>query len=365
MKKEKGISSILLVIIVIVIIIIGIVVALLFLNKKSDNKGNNIKKQQVQGITLVEAYKSGIVKIGDYINYSPIAKGDSGEEGKYTYTSNGDVTGMNEYRLSSDEQKLQVFKINKEAEWRVWGLSEDESQIILVSEEPVGKETKENRPEYYLYGATGAMNGAKELNSICAIYGKGDCAEKAESLNIEDVNNICGIKVDKEQKKLFTKDGAEFKNILGNFFMNQFQIENSYTVNTEKNIKEGPTKINVTCDAYGYNVGDSGSQANEETNAANGKNIYDILFGLSDPKYEYWISSYAVMANSDIAFFGPGCATEGNVYSGNDYTYSSDNTSYDVSFLVRPKVTLKSNVYIDTSDYDIGQDDDGTWQIGV
>ena len=323
------------------------------------------------GANLVEEFKKGTtIKIGDYVNYNPIATDDSGTENKYKYTSEGTASGMSEYTGSdvTDEEKTQNFKVNTATKWRVLGLNEDETQLVLISEEPISKETTNNNPDYYLYGATGAINCITEFNNISAIYGNGDTAEKAESVTMEDIDKICGVTVDRTNKKLLGKSGTEISNYNSDSMTvysgdTNDNYKNAYRINDSWTAKEGPANITVTSDYYGYKGNKEGLQTNTTTNATNGQTLYEMIFGTAENQYYYWLASRGVGANSYAAGFGPGYVGSYRAASSGSALFFSDGREQNFFSLVRPKILLKAEVKVDVSTYETGKDANGVWQI--
>lgn len=101
-----------------------------------------------------------ILQIGDYVNYSCYNGTEYAESG---FTVNQDS--------------------NTNIKWRV--LSAEKGNLLLVSESSLGN--------LELDGAEGYFNGENLLNTICAIYGHGLNAERARSINVEDINKITGF----------------------------------------------------------------------------------------------------------------------------------------------------------------------------
>ena len=142
------------------------------------------------GKTLVQAFKDGEIKIGDYISYNPIATGDTGTEEKYRYLSSAAKNG------DSD----QLFTVNNNTEkvnWIVLGLSDDGNSLLITTGIPVRKEgngdLENDDPSYTLQGSAGYINSIDELNNISKVYGNGDFAKSARSFTVEDVNKLTGF----------------------------------------------------------------------------------------------------------------------------------------------------------------------------
>lgn len=223
MKKERGITLIALIITIIVILILVAVTVMavansgLFDHAKDATKkwgdaqasesnlsiDDEIKKYT--DMTLLEMFEKaqadGCINedgtcarqdhlhIGDFVNYNP------GANGSESYTSSGDKTGMNDYEWAEDEEKNQIFQLDASRTWRVLGTEGEgaNKHVILISGDPLKKQTANNDPYYYLYGATGCVNGEEEINNICKMYGKGAGATGARAMKIEDVNNALGV----------------------------------------------------------------------------------------------------------------------------------------------------------------------------
>ena len=114
---------------------------------------------------------SSKVKIGDYVSYN------AGTENSYTSTKQ--KNGTND----------QTFETTGEEVWRVLSI-EDDGTINLVSENPIEDNQKE---DFDIEGGAGYINFIDELNSICAIYGKGENAISARSMTYEDIIKVIGF----------------------------------------------------------------------------------------------------------------------------------------------------------------------------
>lgn len=83
-------------------------------------------------------------------------------------------------------------------EWRVLGINE-KGQIEIISTNTIG--TKENEKYGLNYGA-GYVNGINELNKICNIFGNGKGAVRGRSINLRDLEKICGINTEEERNNI-------------------------------------------------------------------------------------------------------------------------------------------------------------------
>lgn len=129
--------------------------------------------------------------IGDYVNYEP------GENG--IYVSEPQRSGTKDYFILNEEEKTQTFEIAPTT-WRVFGTEgEGENRhILLISGETIKRNSESENNLYCLYGAEGYEYGPDELNNISALYGKGKGATGARSVNINDINKICGVIIGEE-----------------------------------------------------------------------------------------------------------------------------------------------------------------------
>ena len=216
-QKNKSISGITLVALVVTIVILlilaGITIATLFgengiINKAQKAKEDTEKstKNELDALNSLEDEMEDVIKgdknewiqpdplkpeitngeitlkIGDYVDYDCTTSNE-------TYTSAKEKTG---YTVD------QLFKSNEyEYGWRVLGVDKSTKQLQLISEDFVpltGGEDRGNRiGQYYcLKGQSGYENGVEELNRICSIYGTGQGATGARSVNVEDIDRITG-----------------------------------------------------------------------------------------------------------------------------------------------------------------------------
>ena len=301
--------------------------------------------------------------IGDYVEYNPIATGENidtqNEDGtaKYKYES---LASKNGY---TDLEK-QVYTVNNDTEkvnWIVLGLSEDEENLLITTGSPVRKEGTNNPttddPYLYLKGSTGYINAESELNNISAIYGKGDYAEGARSITVEDINKLTKYtpetdyteaegKLYEYGNKMTVKgngdgtyswSGASNGYEDGTFSSNHTSNGFSYIENNElKNIPptDTTTQVNLESTYYYYyadDMLDAGSLS---------QRIYNKFFNTEDNYY--WLASRSVSVYSNYAYFNVGYVNNG--YVGASNLFDSDGIESYLYFGVRPVVTLKSGV---------------------
>ncbi len=152
---------------------------------------------------------NNIVNIGDYIEYKP------GEEN--TYISEGNVDSED----IGNGVKDYTFKSSNDTKWRVWDVTE-EGKVRIISEDIL-----------YTNGLTGdklcfnGKNGWKqannELDKICAIYGHGNGAESATSIDEKDIKKIV--------------DWVEPDSSMGKYYGNTYTYYSNYSLNTFDNTR--------------------------------------------------------------------------------------------------------------------------------
>lgn len=149
------------------------------------------------------SYTKGLkmIKIGDKVNYDELSNGSK------TYTTNEQkgIGGNSTWNASRVRYNLTQKSYSTEnLTWRILGINE-EGQIELISENPTSEKVHLANEEGYLYGV-------EELNIMCNdLYGHGSKAQKARSLNIEDINKLSGIKTDDDKKSINIKYGTKWK----------------------------------------------------------------------------------------------------------------------------------------------------------
>ena len=278
--------------------------------------------------TLVEAFNAGELKIGDYVEYKPTAR--------QTYTSATNENGWAD----------QTYTVDTTTTWRVLGLSDDGSQVLLTSGSPIKKNmdtSSENDwdkdPYLYMKGAYSYVNCETMLNNICAIYSTE--LGTARSMTIEDINKACGVKV--ENNTVYLESDTSKTNIDGWKVLGQTYTytASDYTpasyIDGKKNATAGET---VTATGYCYDkISMTGTKIGNTT-------LGSLLFDktTSDGNYAkaYWLASPGVGVNSSFAGFGPGRVVD--VAGTGNGGFDSDGGWYAGRLAVRPVISLKSDV---------------------
>ena len=278
--------------------------------------------------TLVEAFNAGELKIGDYVEYKPTAR--------QTYTSATNENGWAD----------QTYTVDTTTTWRVLGLSDDGSQVLLTSGSPIKKNMDtsstndwDKDPYLYMKGAYSYVNCETMLNNICAIYSTE--LGTARSMTIEDINKACGVKVENNTVYLesdTSKTNIDQAEVLGqtyNYTASDYTPE-SY-IDGKKNATAGET---VTATGYNYDI--KSMTGTKIGNTTLGSLLFDKTTSDGNYAKAYWLASPGVHVYSSFANFGPGgvgdfAGTGGNFFRSDGYWYADRGA-------VRPVVSLKSDV---------------------
>ena len=306
--------------------------------------------------TLVQAFKDGEIKIGDYItNYN-----DTLNNPKATASLTTKETGF--------DGGTQTYKVNPNTTWRVVGLNEDETQLVITTGSPIKKEmessaTEEWKKDPYLYldKAEGCYNTNDDLISnnildkVCEIYA-GEYASETRSMRIEDINLALGLTLDKNENKIYkTKDetktaiegydgdfGKKYTYKINDYAPENYLKEKYGTEYSSLTNKKAGDKVACSAYNYGYTseVVDSSSK------------LYEVLFKGTESGSNgksYWLASsgvYVYMFVSDFCGFGPGAVIEGLASAGSGLFYSNGDSGARW-LAVRPVVYLQSEVTVD------------------
>ena len=291
-----------------------------------NNGGSSSGEDEPTAKTLVEAYDAGELKIGDYVNYKPMA-------GK-SYTS---ITNENGW---AD----QTYTVDTSTTWRVLG--KENGQILLISGSPIKKNMNasstndwDKDPYLYMKGAYSYVNCVSMLNNICAIYSNSYGA--ARSITIEDVNKACGVKVEGNTVYLesdVNKTNIDKIGVLGNTYTYK---SSDYTPESYINGKSKAT-AGQTVPATGYYYDITSMTGTKIGNTTLGSLLFDKTTDDANYAKAYWLASPGVGADSDVAGFGPGVVLD---FAGTDRAcFTSYGNWYADRYGVRPIITLKSNI---------------------
>lgn len=308
--------------------------------------GNNVIIREDGSVVVSEWTQTGYeitngeitVKVGDYVlNY---------EEG----------TGSTQIETTESGYADPQTITTEDLGWRILGIGEN-GGLELISDNPTTATVT-------LSGETGYLNVEEVLNTACnELYGKGQYAESARSLNVEDINKLANYDPETESTtygdlykyRFSTDEGcmqyskstdngqtwSDWADITGTSYQT-FRMPGSTETISKENPKESE-EIEHTF--YSYTI----SSEITDTNIAN-----MITKGTGDSNVTQWLASRTVACSSNSAVFDVRYVNYGGVY--NYALYYSYGSSGSPSWAVRPVVTLESNIQLE------GNSEDG-WTI--
>ena len=310
------------------------------------------------------------LQVGDYINYDPITGAS-----RTTYTSYGTATGLGEGTENDQTFNLADYT----GKWKIFGV--ENGKIQIIPEDEILTTDSEN-PGYYLYGATGLKNAVTELDKISALYGQGEYAESARSVNHQDVadaigltpevwNNLCDMMEESQPGSSLMKYGNEVSifwdgdgtpryestlagngNFSGNhdygFYWYDFETETIQKIDYTTTPSEEPI-ITMTNEMTAYVLESGLLEIPEKT--------FSMVFQRSNgSSTKYWLGSRYSFVYHDYAYFGVYSVNGGSV--GGDRFVNSTYGENGWGNGVRPLVSLQSNIKLELAE-------DGSWNISA
>ena len=284
------------------------------------------------------------VKVGDKVKYN------IGEEKRTTVDK--DKSGY-----SSD----QTFR-TEQLGWRVLGINTN-GELELISNDPHQSRALD------LQGKQGYLNAEEVLNNMCnELYGKGEHATGARSLNVEDINklgnydpttyreygDICTYRFptsgDYMQYKRTKADGTlvtDWTDITDTNFQT-FSVPGEAEKISADNRNDTGRSLEDTL--YYYNVADKVKQTTSDE-----KKMSDIISNGTGSSYDVsqWLASRCVSFDFRGAYFYVRSVTSGVGYWPSFNSYGDSYSNYN---RVRPVVSLESNIQLS------GNSNDG-WTI--
>lgn len=309
---------------------------------KDGDKQYSVSSSGVSKLKTLEDYG---VQIGDYINY---------DEGTgYSTTVETSKSGYTSKQTKTTEN----------LNWRVLGVNA-KGELELISDNPT-------TDTLYIGDETGYQNAEEVLNDFCNdLYGKGEKAEEARSLNVEDINKLANYdpttysgygdiwtyrfptEGNYMQYKTTKADGTlvtDWTNITSSIYQTFRKLGETTTINSSNRDDDG---ISLESTQYVYTISNEISDTAIANMIAKGTGVNSVSF---------WLASPYVGCGSCNAYFYVRC-----VYSGFVSSYSlfnSDDSSNNCSSRVRPVVSLNSDIQIDNSNGKDGTTVDKAYEI--
>lgn len=335
--------------------------------------------------------------IGDYINYNPadydgydetkngFYTSPAGTKQETTYTETKDSSTWqcaeaSVYQDLLDKNQVvagngnssQTYKVSDAngRKWRVLGADETTGELLIISDD-VLKENNATKKMIF-EGIAGYLYGVDELNKVCSIYGKGNGATGARSLTIDDVNKAIGKEKGKNTGKLtYTWTGDSLKrngpsydggtkytyypHVKDGTNIGAFNYYNVATKRWETKTKDltnftGKEDITtIYSDYVGFNISNDKNYANNRTTKG-----YKLLFKDNITEEDkYWLGALYCSADSNYASWGMYYVYAAGYVGGSD-TYSSFGIVCTQRYGIRPVVTLKSDIQLQSASAENG-----------
>ena len=259
-------------------------------NYRVDNEGvTEVVTEPTETMSLLEMYENGKncanpeecsnsthLHIGDFVTYN------NPTEASVEILATD--TGMDKAGVKVTNQTFNVSATENQLNWQVLGIDEETGGIKLIGDSVIknSRATTVNDPYFYLYGATGYVNGISQMDKICQMY-KNEYATKARAVKVEDINELFGIKTERAVKvedinELFgikTEEDIQKYDILGEYG-NPYTLNNGYT--PESYLKNQTVTEQVTRNTYMYYYNFPEEMAEElEFPKVNSNKVLDLL----------------------------------------------------------------------------------------
>ena len=329
-------------------------------------------EEQVELIadSLAKAYVDGKLKLGDEVAYTP-ATGYNYTSEKWDEADNGCGLVTAYQNLSTDD--YETSSGNKSTKWKVIDVNTKTGTVNLISSEPlkVKKSVGGSFGTYRIYGKKGYKSGVNELNKMCSVFGHGNGATGARSVNVEDLDKALNynkkdfVYTDEDDSAKYNykygwtttyygkrttwnpKNTYEIKDTSKLDKNGDYQREGSYATFTDinGNVATDENPITITSNIYMYTK----DQFSDKIES----NTLNTIFGDND-QFSFWLASRGVIGDYDYAYWGLFCIGSDTLYgNGLYYSYGYEG---DDDYYVRPVVSLKSNIQGE-------KDASGIWQL--
>ena len=300
--------------------------------------------------TLVQAFNSGEIKIGDYLTYKPSS----------IKTASIDAT-------KSGYSEEQTYKTNMDTTWRVLGLNKDGTELLITSGSPIRRDG--NDPYLHLVGVEGYYFSDEILDNICSIYHNSEFASETRSMTIEDINFVLGLTVDEDSNKMYktndpSKTALPFTSYFGTSYEYQstdYAIENylKKVFQNDPEIQKLETKhVGETIPGSLYMYMHTTADIIEQDSA-----LYNVLFDSTtstNASKSYWLAkSKGVQTMNPFASYGNGVVYNGMVSKGAGATFVTVGQINEMGLAVRPIISLKNTVTVD--DIQVTTGSEATW----
>ena len=282
--------------------------------------------------TILDKVQNNVIEIGDYIKYIPD-----------TVSTDDILTELNIYSGNTNDTKNTKDTLEQEnLNWRV--LDVENGRVRLICELPTTSTVA-------LEGYNGYNNAVYLLDKTCNIlYNKSGYVEKVQNLKLEDVEKYIKTKPTIEYKTYYPTN-KYYPNILKEEKNQTIQLDDGTTQPSNRiDLSEQENPINQTTANETTELIIKNTMWNKKITETDFTNpiYYNLLINNGNNYRTYWMSSRCVNADDTNAYFHVRVMYNGTV---NDcILYHSWNHGDNNAWALRPIVTLKSDVEIDTTD---------------
>lgn len=329
-------------------------------NYRVDNEGvTEVITEPTETMSLLDMYENGQncenpdectdgthLHIGDFMTYN------NPTEASVEILATD--TGMDKAGVKVTNQTFNVSATENQLNWQVLGIDEETGGIKLIGDSVIknSRATTVNDPYFYLYGATGYVNGISQMDKICQMY-KNEYATKARAVKVEDIDELFGIKTEEDIQKY---------DILGEYGT-PYTLNNGYT--PESYLKNQTVTEQVTRNTYVYYYNIPEEMAEEfEFPTVNSNKVLNLIssrFYINIDGIDAYSYSFATQgcnaAPGSLGYtFGgvlytqmiPGVEDKAGMVlsaSNGDFLFSAERgIEYIEEYLVRPVVILDKNI---------------------
>jgi len=276
-----------------------------------------------------------MLKIGDYVNYSPDTASD--------YSLKGEVSGY--YNDTTTKAPVDQTIPQENLTWRIMNINGD-GTVELISSTPTTATVG-------FANSVGYNNGVFVLNDICKKqYSNKSLNVTARSLNLVDIEKKLNSNGIVARASFIGSDNVQYGNTktyesrfsdAPDIFFHigtsaEEESEDYYTIPTTTTYSNKGS-LTITQTQYKFNSTDCGNYFDDKT-------FHRLVFETGNTM---WLASRCITCNiGGKAIFGLR-AVYSDGHLGSDGCFLSNGNTYSHSFAVRPVVALSSNIKISTT----------------
>ena len=377
-KGNEGITLVALVVTIVVLLILaGISLNLVLGQNGIISRAQDARNQTAEGKTNtekavnaltdeMEAYvkenEGGSGNNGGNNGGTPadLSKYNIGDEVAYTYDV---VSGGYSLTAAQSGRDQTISQSSTTLKWKIINKDESKGTIDIVSAEPTSNTV-------YFRGALGYNNGVYLINDICEkLYSNTAKGIKARSINLEDMekhltdagftarNAYSGSNVKYGTPKTYTSS-KQYPKLYASQIgagITSTSVTKPDIVKTIDPYKESSKGYTTPTAETSDTAGDSGLTVTQTYyNIPINETNYGAAAAILANSNYFWVASRCVNTPSSGAYFGlRGAYTR----VGGNYMFSSDGSTYNDNFRLRPLVSLSSSVLTGE------KDTNGAWTI--